>query len=243
MLEAELMAFGLTPRQIKIYLTLLKLQEASARLVGEQASLPRLTAYSILERLTSMGLVSVYQKRQGRIYHVNPPESLLYYCDHELNQIQNKRDRLKRCLPRLKSSYGGLSSKIPLPSASFHFYHDRILFENLCRGALKSETEWWVLHEGLLWPLLSSLRHQVVVKPRCLLSSRQRSRLSPHLQGVDVRYVPERLWRGPLNIFVLCSKLYFVFDDSHQFFGLEIDHRPTAEQVRNVVRMLWEMVE
>ena len=242
MLEAELIAFGLSPRQVRVYLALLHVEEGSARKVAEQADLPRLTVYSILERLLTMGLVSCYEKRHARTYHVNAPESFLAYCDQELDEIQVKRQRLERSLPKLCSYYRHSPEKSGTSQHRFRFFQDRTLFQHCCHSLFrKSLKGGWAVHDGSLWPLLRLLNLSASTSFRCLLSSSQRSVLSVPVQGIDVRYIPERFWKESVNAIVVLPSLFFIFEDSLHFLAVEIDHPSTIRQISVFFRMLWQM--
>jgi hypothetical protein len=242
MLEAELIAFGLSPRQVKIYLALLQFEEGSAREVAEHANLPRLTAYSILEKLCNMGLVSFYEKRHARTYHVNAPEALLKYCDQELHQIQIKRQRVERSLAQLCTFYHHPYPASDHGTHGFRFLKDRTLFHQRCRALLQKSSKGWVMHDGSLWPLLHPLHSGAPNTLRCLIPSSSRHTFPSSTQSLDVRIIPERFWKETINAFILPPHIFFISESSASFLAVEIEHSLMANQVSSLCRMLWQMV-
>lgn len=242
MWEAELLALGLTSRQSRVYLHLAQLEEAPASLVAKRLNFPRLTAYSILERLRSMGLVSAYENRRTRLYKVNSPDALLSHCDQEILSLQVKRTHLKRFLPRLKSHFSHFTLETP-GEESMHFLTDRLLFLNRCCKGLDQAVEWRVIHDGRLWGLLTSLLSRTSVVPACLIPFSQRSMVPSGISFGGVRVFPNRALRLPLNTLVIGERVFFIFDDSHAFSAVEIHHRAVADQFKGLFDLLWLLRE
>src|SRR3989344_8677162 len=66
----------LSPSEIEVYLSALHLGEGSVQQIAHNAKLPRTTVGSILDRLKSLGLVSVYKRGSARTFWVESPQSL-----------------------------------------------------------------------------------------------------------------------------------------------------------------------
>ncbi|MEK9160381.1 MAG: helix-turn-helix domain-containing protein [Patescibacteria group bacterium] len=66
-LETVLQYQGLNPKEAKIYLVLLELQEALPSVISKRAGIKRPTTYVILEQLQKKGLIS-HVKRGGNLY-------------------------------------------------------------------------------------------------------------------------------------------------------------------------------
>lgn len=232
------MAFGLTSRQVKIYLALVQLQESSARDLASQVGMPRLTAYSILERLNQMGLVGYYEKRHARIYRANPPDALVRFCEEETLRIESKRERILHSLPQLQSFYQN-SLWVTLPgSQDCRTFYDSAEFERSCSLRLKSGREWWAVHSGPLWPLLRRLRSSSAVAPRCLLPSG--SPLPAQRELFSVCVLPKAFWKNDMRLLILEDSLFFVFAHEGFFSAFELRHGFTARQMSGILQLLWE---
>lgn len=87
---------GLSKKEIIVYLTLLKLGEATASRVSEAADLNRITTYMILKSLKEKSFSSIYIKGNVQYFKPRKPEQILTLLDE-------KKERLKILLPLLKS--------------------------------------------------------------------------------------------------------------------------------------------
>ena len=76
-IESALQSFGLTPRQSRIYLSLLKLGKSSVSTVAKQTGIPRVSVYPCLDELSRLGVVSCITKNRRQLYEAQAPEMLL----------------------------------------------------------------------------------------------------------------------------------------------------------------------
>ena len=241
MLEAELIAFGLSPREAKVYMATLKLGEAPASAVAKQCSMRRLSTYSILERLRSRNFLTCYQNRRSRIYRVAEPEAFLKHCDDQISKICAKKDRFQKVLPRLKGSFLSPKAFNSAGGRTTRFIHDRALFENICVSALKDSLDWFVFHDGLMWRLLETLHHQAPIVPRLLVPFSQKHTLSKYAEGVRIHYIPDAQLNGAVNFMIIGSKVMFVLQDGEEFSAVEIDHPSIAQALKVFFLLLWNV--
>lgn len=76
MLE-KLQKLGLSQKESHIYLSLVKLGEATANHLAKHTSSNRTVVYNVLQQLVEKGLVTYVKKEGKRVYCVSKPESLL----------------------------------------------------------------------------------------------------------------------------------------------------------------------
>lgn len=100
MKEEALRKFGLTDRELKIYLALLELGEALASKIAEKTNIPRTLVYDILENLLDKGIVSYVIKAGKKYFSALDPNSLIEVLR---NQEEEKENLLKQALPELLS--------------------------------------------------------------------------------------------------------------------------------------------
>jgi len=248
MLEAELTHFGLRPRQARVYLTLLALGEAPASTVAERASLPRLTTYSILERLEEMGLVCFYEKRRMRMYKGNPPDALLKWCDDQIGVIQARQSRLSTLIPQLKKYFANSDGEA-LKEKPFRFIEDRFLFRNRFQKAFQTssgESADWIAAVGdISRPLLLELLKESPVPPRLLVPYAKKEGF-PLGEGVlqMCRVLPRHVgtfWDMGGDIWVAGRKVFFIFEVSDRFLAVEIEYSQVAQGVKALFEVLWEL--
>ena len=103
--QTALKQFGLTDKEIKIYLASLELGTASVLNIAKKAKLKRPTAYVVLESLLEKGLVSEVPRKNKTLFVAEDPELLT-------KKFKEREQSLIESLPYLKSIYN-ISEKKP----------------------------------------------------------------------------------------------------------------------------------
>lgn len=103
-MEQELREFGLTDKEIKVYLACLKLGTALVQDIAKKAGTYRTYTYEILRSLKEKGLVSYIIKSGKQYFEVAKPEKLL-------NILKEKEEKIQRLLPSLKEVYKSAAEK------------------------------------------------------------------------------------------------------------------------------------
>ncbi len=94
--ELALKEYGLTDKEIKVYLELLPLGSINLQEIAKRIDLPRTTIYNTLNYLHQKGLVSKIIKKRVTYFDATEPEKLI-------EDINQKKDLLLKSLPELKS--------------------------------------------------------------------------------------------------------------------------------------------
>ena len=102
-----LLDLGLSAREIKVYLALLRRNTRTAMQVSKEVRVDRTTTYDILERLIDKGVVSsIVQNRTKHFTALSPQELLAYYREKysslgtiipELNRIADQKGSPVKC--------------------------------------------------------------------------------------------------------------------------------------------------
>jgi sugar-specific transcriptional regulator TrmB len=90
---------GLTKNQAKIYVSLLKLGEATAQQIMKESGLHRSRIYDGLENLSAQGIVSSIVKDFRKYFQAIKPEKLLDFAEE-------KKEALQQVIPELKKIEG-----------------------------------------------------------------------------------------------------------------------------------------
>lgn len=98
MKEDTLREFGLTEKEIKVYLALLSLGTALVQDIAKKAGTYRTYTYEVLKSLMEKGLVSYVIKSGKQYFEVAEPEKLL-------NILKEKEKKIEQILPELKEIY------------------------------------------------------------------------------------------------------------------------------------------
>ncbi|MBW2966740.1 hypothetical protein KY342_06575 [Candidatus Woesearchaeota archaeon] len=110
MIEENLKEFGLTDKEIKVYLALLKLGTALVQDIAKKAGTYRTYTYEILKSLKEKGLVSYVIKSGKQYFEVAEPEKLL-------NILKEKEGKIGKIMPDLKKIY---KSAVEKPKIEFY---------------------------------------------------------------------------------------------------------------------------
>ncbi|MEA3463627.1 MAG: helix-turn-helix domain-containing protein [Patescibacteria group bacterium] len=108
---------GLSDKEIKIYLTILKYGAISVRNLAELAGLNRGTTYGVLKNLQQKGLISYYHQETKQKFVAEEPEKLLKLLKDRENELKRTKDKLKKIIPQLKSAQYKGGSK---PTTKFY---------------------------------------------------------------------------------------------------------------------------
>jgi sugar-specific transcriptional regulator TrmB len=102
-MEQELMNYGLSEKEAKLYILCLKTGEASANRLIELSGIPRGTVYDILGKLKSKGLLSSIIKEKTSYFLANDPKILIKTLDEKKTEIQKilpDLNKLNKTIPK-----------------------------------------------------------------------------------------------------------------------------------------------
>lgn len=93
--EQALEEYGLSKNERKVYLTCLRIGTSSVYKIAEKTALPKSTCYDTLHALQEKGFVGSMIEGKKKHFQAANPEKLIQV-------IEEKRERLKEVIPRLK---------------------------------------------------------------------------------------------------------------------------------------------
>lgn len=239
MIEAELIAFGLSPKEAKIYISTLELGESPASEIANHAGEQRLSTYSVLERLCKKGFVSQYQKKRVKFFGALSPESFFRHCDEQILAIRAKKDRLKDFLPLLEDYFS--QNKHNYDGARINLIKDRHLFMERCLSCLNQYPEWWVFQNANNLDLLSGIFRKTKIVPRVVLPLSEHYRLASLVKGMQVKYVPDSYLVGEVYVMIMGSKVMFVLEEEPCFSAIELEHAAISDMLRVIFLLLFKM--
>lgn len=94
----NLIAYGLSETEAKIYCATLALEEATVDKIALYADMNRTSSYPVLERLKALGLVGQGKKKKKTVFKAVQPEKLYDLLDE-------KKEYLQSVMPDLKSLF------------------------------------------------------------------------------------------------------------------------------------------
>ncbi len=117
MVERILEKIGLNEKEIKIYLSCLRLGPSSVRNIAQESEINRGTTYDILKNLKEMGLVSYYHKDKNQYFIAEDPKKIEDVLEQKKKQLVETKKEIEKIIPELKSIYNNAKNK---PVAKFY---------------------------------------------------------------------------------------------------------------------------
>lgn len=107
LLENALEDIGLSLKERKVYLELLKIGTGKAGILAKKTELNRTSVYDVLESLRQKGIISSYSKGSQTVFSASDPNRLLEYLEQEKAEqaalIEKRQHRLAELMPQFVS--------------------------------------------------------------------------------------------------------------------------------------------
>ncbi len=132
-MEQDLINYGLSEKEAKLYLLCLKAGETTANRLINLSGMPRGTTYDILNKLKEMGLISSIIKDHGSVYQANDPEILVKGLDE-------KKENIRRIIPELRKI-----SKTLSPSPEIEIFGGLSGIKKVLDDVLENCKEVWIM--------------------------------------------------------------------------------------------------
>lgn len=132
--EQILAKIGLTPGEIKVYLTGLALGPSLASHIAKEARLNRPLTYHLLELLANKGLISKSGQKHGQLFMVEPPSRLKRILERKRLELEQMEVQLEKASSELES----LTTAKPIASR-VRFYEGLEGIKNVAQETVKVE--------------------------------------------------------------------------------------------------------
>ncbi len=103
--ESILMELGLSPKEARIYLALLKEGPSSVRQIASVTGINRGTVFDILKSLQSSGLARFYNEKTRQYFVAAAPEKLRELGEERADAVNRANKELAELVPALESLY------------------------------------------------------------------------------------------------------------------------------------------
>lgn len=104
-IEVILKNFGLSEKEIAVYLALVELGPSSVRGITAKSKVNRGTSYDILKSLMALGIVAYYNKESKQYFVAEQPEKLLSAIDQKKEDLEEVRKNIETSLPLIKTLF------------------------------------------------------------------------------------------------------------------------------------------
>lgn len=117
----ELMSFGLSGNEAKVYLALLQLKKANARAIAKLSNIPRQEIYRVLPRLEKLGMIQVIIDKPTQLLAINPEEAISELIERQqklltshISELHEKKTALESELKKVEGKSVGLTEPEPI---------------------------------------------------------------------------------------------------------------------------------
>lgn len=104
-IQVVLKNFGLSEKEIAVYLALIELGSSSVRTISQKAKINRGTTYDILKSLINLGIISYYNKESKQYFIAERPETLLAVIDKKQEELKEIKENIEESLPLFKTIF------------------------------------------------------------------------------------------------------------------------------------------
>jgi sugar-specific transcriptional regulator TrmB len=235
-MKDELIEYGLSVKEVDIYLALLKAGDSTAARLSELTGVRRSTVYEVLESLKKRGLVTFVNKNKKTFFIGENPSTLIFL-------LKEKQEKINRILPGLNKL---VSSSAEKPRVQ--------VFEG--KIGIKNAVEDMLNFKEILIYGASSTGDEVFehytenfarrrVKKKVFVRAVLEKDFSVHMSDEEIRkYTNVRTLKG----FEKHNSSYFIYGDNliivnlrDELFAIKIKSSVLTESQRKVFEILWEI--
>jgi len=223
---------GLEQKEAKIYLSLLKLNQATATKISEETRIERTLCYSIINKLIDKGLVSYIIQNNVKYFKPAPPEKLM-------QDLKEKEQELKQIMPQLV----GLS-RLKKEKAKAEIYLGKDGMKTILKDIIKEKKDYIVFgEEGRFQETLPIYSKQFMkrieeenIKERVLVKEGKKVIKSKNSM---FKYIPNEYF-SPTSTVVYGKKVAIVIW-SEPFLTILVENKEVADSYRSYFEMLWKI--
>ena len=235
-LEKVLSDLGLSKNEVKVYIALSKLKEATANKIADKSKVHRTNVYDTLERLIKKGLVSYIYIKGTKYFRITNPNNLV-------NMLENKKKQLAKVLPQLK-----LTEKLS-PTKNFAEVVEGVKgFYNILENFLEYNNEILVYGIPKEAPKLMKnfisgfhkrrLPKKIVMKHIYNHNAQKRIKYLNTLKLTEARFLPEE-FDSKVSTNICGDEVVFTLWHDN-IMSIRVKNKEIAESYKKYFYVLWE---
>ena len=227
---------GISPREAKVYMALLKIGLSTVGPIVKESKVPSSKIYETLDRLKEKGFVSMVIRNRKKHFQASDPESILAVFEEQHSEIQ---DKLIPKLKLLKIGNRPYNATVYEGSRSFKIIYERMLREGgeiLVLGA--------PLHaQELLEPFSLNwnsrrTKKKIPMKIIYQKEAKEYGKKRKKMPFTKVRYMKKELTPAWIDIFADCVVIFDLSRDKPLAFLIQ--SRGIAENYKQYFKTVWK---
>jgi len=230
----KLREIGLSDSEAKIYITLLKLGEATVAEISQHSGLHRTNIYDSIEKLKEMGLVSYLLKENKQFLRATSPE-------HLLNYLKEQEEKITKMIPELKEIQSKISEKITVEVFKGEQGIKSVLKEILSK---REEVVGYSI-SGQLRKFLPQFaeyyfREQTKykIKHKFIYTA---GIVKPPLKYYEIKYLPKEFASAILNLCYSDVILNLIWEP--EMIAIKIKSKQLADNFKKHFKLLWKLAK
>jgi sugar-specific transcriptional regulator TrmB len=242
--EEVLEKLGLSPKEVRVYVTLLKEGPSSVRQMAAATGINRGTVYDSLKNLQAMGLARFYNKETKQYFVAEPPVKLEDLARERMDELERANEKLTHVIAELDSVYDG-GSREPVARMYEGPEGIKVILEDVLSSMeLMKEKEYYVYSSSAVrdaglysaFPTYTAERIDARIRVRNISLGKAGT-----TAGLDERKWIPATESSPTYILIYAGKVANIFlDKSGQLVGLIIDNKGIYETEKLLFASLWE---
>lgn len=253
MIDDVLRFIGLTDKETKLYVALLRHGMQPTSYLARRAGLNRGTAFLLLHALVEKGLAS--KSTKGKIQHFAPlePKELLHYLDRRERDIETQKQRVQGAMGQLYAIMNPLTSK---PKIQFFDGREgaRTVLDHTLTSSEKTLCAFLSIADVIECVgmdffseytdrrvaagfTLHAIRTREKDKEAMKKDAQARRYVSSRKEHRVVRHVPEDL-AFPITMYMYDGTLAII-SSAQESFAMLIESRELAEMQKKLFSLLW----
>lgn len=246
-IQVILKNFGLSEKEIAVYLALVELGPSSVRDISAKSKINRGTSYDILKSLIEIGIVSYYNKESKQYFMAEPPEKLLGAIDQKKEDLDEVRKNLESSLPLIKTLFEKQGGKPTVKLYEGAKGIKQILEDVLASVAEEKNKEYYVyssssvrenVHEAMPEFSKKRIKQNIKVKTIALGEGGQ-------LNGLDERkWMPTKSQnlKATYELIYAGKVAHISLDNSENPVGVVIQNQEIYETQKMIFEFVWKEI-
>lgn len=235
-LKDVLKEIGLSDRESKVYLSLLKNSPISGGELSKLLNIDRTHTYNLLNNLVNKGLATHILEKRKKLFRATSPKNLL-------NQIQKKQHLIKSILPQLISL-----ENIKNEPSVVRVFEGKEGLRNMVRMLFDSKVKEILVYGGTgksyealkyEMPHIAKKTGKSKIKGKIITGKNLKGKVFTKLKNFEVRYIDETT---PSSTMIFGNKVSInIFDE--KIFVILIESKSVADSYRKYFQYLWSSVK
>jgi predicted transcriptional regulator len=228
----KLKEIGLSDCEAKIFITLLKLGEASVAEISQSSGLHRTNIYDSLEKLKEKGFVAYISKENKQFFRAAEPESLLNY-------LKEREEYIKKLIPELKEIQSAIQEKVTVEVFKGKQGIKSVLKDILLK---KEEVVGYSIAGQLRQFLPDFAEYYFIEQTKHKIKHRfiyTRGVIKPPSRYYEIRYLPKEFSSTTLNLGYNDTLLNIIWEP--EMVAIRIRSKQLADNFKKHFELLWKL--